>query len=345
MTPSRIHNQRLSPRRTLPLLAVALIATAAPGVAQSRFEFTKPEMGTLFKIHLYSTDKDSAQRAADAAFARIEAINQIASDYLPESELSRFNKAPDQVGIPVSTDLFTLIEKSQAVAQLTYGAFDITCAYAVQNWRRARRQQKLPPVELTKRAVEMTDWRALKLDATNHTVIKLKPALLIDLGGIGKGFAAHEALHVLKQHGITRALVAASGDIAIGDPPPDKPGWNVALRTFEKPEDTDQLIHLTLRNCGVSTSGDLHQFLELDGVHWSHIINPKTGLGLSQRIACTVIAPTAFESDAMATALCVLGAKPGLTQIEKLPNHHARFVILENDTPKTTQSSKFPTPP
>jgi thiamine biosynthesis lipoprotein len=299
-------------------------------------------MGTVFQIKFHADDKSAAERAAAAAFARIAEINQIASDYLPESELSHFNKAPDHQAVTVSRDLFALIEKSVATSKLTDGAFDITCTYAVQNWRRAKRQKKLPSPELTAHAIEMTDWRALQLDATAHTVTKLKPGVLIDLGGIGKGYAANEALLVLQQHGITRAVVAGSGDLAIGDPPPGKDGWDVALRTFEKPEDSDKLIHLSLHNCGCSTAGDLHQFLEIDGTRYSHIIDPKTGLGLTHRIACTIIAPTAFDADALDTPLCVLGVERGLALLEKLPGCHARFVTLDGDAPRVSESRNFP---
>lgn len=319
-----------------------LLAQSVSGHASDLFQFSRPEMGAVFQIKLHADDKTVAERAAEAAFSRIAEINQIASDYLPESELSRFNKSPDHQAITVSRDLFALIEKSVATSKLTDGAFDITCTYAVQNWRRAKRQKKLPSPELTARAIEMTDWRALQLDAAAHTVIKLKPGVLIDLGGIGKGYAAHEALLVLRQHGISRAVVAGSGDLAIGDPPPGKDGWDVALRTFEKPEDSDKLIHVSLHNCGCSTSGDLHQFLELDGTRYSHIIDPKTGLGLTRRIACTIIAPTAFDSDALDTPLCVLGVERGLALIEKLNGCHARFVTLDGDKPRVSTSPGFP---
>ncbi len=324
------------------LLSGCVILFAASLNASELFEFSRPEMGTVFQIKLHADDKTTAERAAEAAFARIEEINQVASDYLPESELSRFNKAPDHQAITVSRDLFVLIEKSVATSKLTDGAFDITCTYAVQNWRRAKRQEKLPSSELTAHAIEMTDWRTLQIDAATRTVTKLKPGVLIDLGGIGKGYAAHEALLVLKQHGISRAIVAGSGDLAIGDPPPGKDGWDVALRTFEKPEDGDKLIHVTLHNCGCSTAGDLHQFLELDGTRYSHIIDPKTGLGLTKRIACTVIAPTAFDADALDTPLCVLGVERGLALVKKLTGCHARFVTLEGDTPHVSESPKFP---
>jgi FAD:protein FMN transferase len=286
-------------------------------------------MGTLCTIKLYAEDATKAADAAKAAFARIEEINQCASDYLPESELSRFNKAPAHQAMPVSADLFQLFASSLETARLTGGAFDITCAYAVQNWRRAKRQHKLPTAEATAHAVAMTGWQSLVLDKEKRTATKMKEGLLCDLGGIGKGYAANEALKVLRQHGITRAVVAASGDIAIGDAPPDKDGWDIGLRTFERPEDSDKLVHVTLKNCGCSTSGDLHQFLEIDGVRYSHIIDPQTGLGMTRRTACTVIAPDAALSDAFDTPLCLLGPKEGEKILPTLPGVQARWVTLD----------------
>ncbi len=329
------------PRSPIVLL-LSLLVLSRMNAAPQRHTFSHPCMGTVFFITLYASDEAVSQKAAEAAFQRIEDLNQIASDYLPESELSRFNSAPANETITVSNDLFRLIKLSLDTAKLTGGAFDITAAYAVQLWRRAKRQHKAPSPEQVAHAVAMTDWRALQLDEAKKTVTKKKPGLLLDLGGIGKGYAANEALLVLKQHGITRAIVAGSGDLAIGDAPPDKEGWDVALRTFEKPEDKDSLIHLTLHNCGCSTSGDLHQFLELDGKRYSHIIDPKTGLGLTDRIACTVIAPDAAMSDAFDTPLCIMGKDMGLKLIAGMNGFHARIVILEGDKPSVFTSPAFP---
>ena len=324
-------------------LMVFALLTGTAFAEDKTYQFSEPHMGSLCTIRLVAPDEQKAGGAAKAAFARVEQINQCASDYLPESELSRFNKAPDHQAIPVSDDLFALMKKSVEVSKITDGAFDITCVYAVQNWRRAKRQKKLPTPEQTKHAVEMTDWRALVLDESKLTATKTKGGLMIDLGGIGKGYAASEALTILKKLGITRAIVAASGDMAIGDPPLGKDGWDVSLRTFEKPEDADKLIHLRLKNCGVSTSGDLHQFLELDGKRYSHIIDPKTGLGMTERVACTVIAPDSATSDAFDTPLCLLGPEQGMKMLAKLPGVSARWVTLGTDgRPQVRQSAGFP---
>jgi len=333
--------------KALPLLLLAAFTAFTPSIvaaSPTRLEYARPCMGTLFRITLYAEDESAADKAADAAFTRIEQINAIASDYLPESELSHANIAPDNQPIPLSDDLYTLLDLSLKVARESEGAFDITAAYAVQQWRRARRQKKLPTPEETRHAIAMTDYRTVSLDPKARTLTKLKPGVLIDLGGIGKGYAADAALEILSDHGITRAVVAASGDLAIGDPPPGKEGWDITLRTFERPEDKDRLLHVTLKNCGCSTSGDLHQFLELEGQRYSHIIDPGTGLGLTTRIACTVIAKDATTSDTWDTAGCILGVEKGLPLLGKLGSI-CRYVIQDDNGQSIVHTSPdFPQP-
>jgi thiamine biosynthesis lipoprotein len=326
------------------LRAVAILVCVAFSAqsAQHRLSYTHPSMGTVFSITLYAEDETKAQTATDAAFARIDEINRIASDYIPDSELSRFNLAPIDQDITVSADLFALIAKSTEIAKLTDGAFDITAAHAVQQWRRAKRKGQLPAREETKRAVLLTDWQAIQINAEQRTITKTKLGMMLDLGGIGKGYAADEALSVLRKHGLPRAVVAGSGDLAIGNPPPDTAGWDITIRTFEKAEEHDRMLHLTLKNCGCSTSGDLHQFLELNGTRYSHIIDPKTGLGLTTRIACTVIAPSATTSDTLATAMCVMGTKRGLALAAEQAEIHVRFALLQDVTLSTRSTSGFP---
>lgn len=326
-------------------LWAALCFFGSPGAAPAedqRFTFTHPSMGTVFQIILYAGDETRAQKAAAAAFHRIDQINQLASDYLPESELSRCNRASAHQPIALSEDLFALMAHSLEAARLSDGAFDITATSAIQQWRRARRKQRLPSAEETAKAIALTDWRALVLDDKTRTLTKTKEGLLLDLGGIGKGYAADAALRVIREQGIARALVAGSGDLAIGEAPPGKSGWDVALRTFEKEEDNDRLLQVSLKNCGCSTSGDLHQFLELEGKRYSHIVDPKTGLGLTSRLACTVIGPDATTSDAMATAMCVLGMENGLKKAESIKSLQVRFTRLAKEGPEVKTSAGFP---
>ncbi|MEY2428303.1 MAG: FAD:protein transferase, partial [Verrucomicrobiota bacterium] len=275
-----------------PFLALAILLTGcqSPSVTPplTRFEFTSPHMGTLFSIKLYAPNRPSAETAAQAAFTRIAALEDIMSDYQADSELMRLCERPVGVPVPVSADLFAVIQKAEKFSELSDGAFDITVGPYVRFWRFARKKKVLPTSAEITTAAKSVGYKKLRLDPRKRTITLLAPNMRLDLGAIGKGYAADQAMRVLKSRGIDRALVAASGDIAIGDPPPGQRGWKVSISgmttaTNEHPRT------LSLHNCGISTSGDTEQSVEIGGVRYSHIVNPSTGLGLTQRIQATII--------------------------------------------------------
>ncbi len=312
-------------RRLLLSIVIAALATRPGAGAQERFDFSAPLMATTFRISLHADSKAQAEKAADAAFRHIAFLNTVFSDYEPNSELIQLcnaaNAAPG-TGVKASAALFGLVSRALDIARKTDGAFDITCGNLSNLWRRAKRQKKLPPADRLQQALAATDWQAVRLDAAVRTIAFTRSGMLLDVGGLAKGYAADEGLRILRQHGITRALVMAGGDIAIGDPPPGADAWEIKLRTFSKPADTatgneEPMETVRLKNCGVSTSGDLYQFTEIDGVRYSHIISPRTGMGLTERIACTAIAPDCATSDALDTAMCVLGQQRGRQVIAK----------------------------
>ncbi len=309
------------------LIALTLLAFALSAHAQQRYDFSAPLMATTFRISLHADSKEKAETAADAAFKHIAFLNTVFSDYEPNSELMKLVNSGANTPFKASPALFDLVSRSLALSRLTDGAFDITCGNLSQLWRRTKRVKKLPPANRLAKALAATDWRAVQLDAKAHTITLLKPGMLLDLGGIAKGYAADEGLRILREHNITRALVMAGGDIAIGDPPPGADAWDIKLRTFIKPtpdaEETMETVRL--KNCGVSTSGDLYQFTEIEGVRYSHILSPKTGLALTTRIACSVIAPDCTTSDALATAMCVIGKERGEKLVEQRKGVTVRF--------------------
>jgi thiamine biosynthesis lipoprotein len=235
----------------------------------------------------------------------------------------------------VSGDLFDVMQTAQRFSQLSGGAFDITVGPYVRLWRFSRKRKVLPASAELASASEAVGFRHLRLDSRNQTVTLLVSHMRLDLGGIAKGYSADQALRVLKGRGITRALVAASGDLAIGDPPPDQPGWKVGITTIDDRGSTLART-VALRNCGVSTSGDTEQFIEIGGQRYSHILDPATGLGLTNRIQATVIAPNATTTDTIATAVCILGPKRGLALIEDLP--HSAALIITKDSAQQVRS-------
>jgi thiamine biosynthesis lipoprotein len=267
-------------------------------------------MGTTFRVVLYAANQTAADRAFERAFARIAALDAALSDYRDSSELSRITH--EAVGHPVvvSDDLFDVLNASQHIARQSDGAFDITIGSLSRLWRRARRQVELPSPGELDAARAVTGYQLVRLDSARKTVQFSRAGIRLDAGGIAKGYAADRALAELVTIGISRALVAAGGDLAIGEAPPGKAGWEVALAGLDadRPATTSPLI---MKRCGISTSGDAEQWVEIGGIRYSHIIDPRTGMALQGHRSVSVVAADATSSDMLATALSVLDPGDG----------------------------------
>ncbi len=313
--------------------------TTDSDAALRRYEFLEPHMGTLFKITLFASDSLIATRSAEAAFRRIEQLNRMMTDYDQRSELMQLSQRPVGEAVKISEDLFNALEHAQRIARLSDGAFDVTVGPQVQLWRKSRKERTLPSADELAKVSRAVGWQKLRLDYRARTATLTVPGMRLDLGGIGKGYAADRALSVLRGFGVTRAMVAASGDLAIGDPPPGKAGWSIAISSIDANRDRYTGI-VILKNVGISTSGDTEQFVEIDGKRYSHIVNPKTGYGLTERIGATVIAPNATTSDGLAKVLSVLGAERGMEILEREPNVAALAVTIDSHGQKNLVQSK-----
>jgi thiamine biosynthesis lipoprotein len=296
-------------------------------------------MGTLFQIKLYAPDEYTANKAAKEAFARIASLNAIMSDYDQASELMRLCAQAGGPPVPVSGELFFVLSKAQEVSRQSGGAFDVTVGPVVKLWRTARKRRKLPDEEKLAAARALVDWRNIQLDRYKRAVQLLKPGMQLDLGGIAKGYAADEALAVLKKRGIERALVAAGGDIAVSGPPPDADGWKIAIAQMPGENDPGRLI---LHDAAVSTSGDAEQFVEIDGKRYSHIVDPRTGIGLLGRMSATVVARRGIDADSLTKVVAVLGPEKGMKIIESDQDAQARMVTKKGDEFETILSRDFP---
>ncbi len=283
--------------------------------APTRYEFREVHMGTEWSIILYAPDKATAEAASKAAFARVAELDLVMSDYNPKSELMRLcakNDAEPGKVIRISGDLFAVLAHADLVAKASNGAFDITVGPLVKLWRVARKTKELPDAKDLAAAKELVSYKMLEIDPKASSVKLAKAKMRLDLGGIGKGFAADAALDVLKNHKVPRALIAASGDITAGDAPPDREAWDVEIAPITKGRPARKL---ELVNASVSTSGDLFQHVEIDGVRYSHLLDPRTGLGLTGRRSATVIAPKGWQADAYTKVASVMPAAKALMVI------------------------------
>ena len=276
----------------------------SPDARLERLIYMQSMMGTRFIITLYSDDKTKAAAAAKAAFQYAADVNTACSDYDVTSELMKLNAAPHNQPVPITPLLLDVLSRGLEIAEQTNGAYDPTLGHHSYNWRMARKKGTLPSTEKITQAKVASGWRHLIVDPTTHSATKRIPHMRLDLGGIAKGYAADGMLKILADHAITRACITAGGEVRLGEPPPDRPGWNVSLKTLDAQHQLSPAV-MTLSNCSVSTSGDLYQSVSIDGQQYSHIVNPSTGLGLTSRVSATIIADSATLTDALATAYCV----------------------------------------
>ena len=273
-------------------------------------------MGLPFRIVLYAADKTSADAAADAAFARVAELNSLLSDYDTDSELSRLSQTAGQgKTVRVGDDLWRVLERAQQLAQETDGAFDVTCGPVVSLWRKARREKALPdPVKLEE-AMKAVGLAKLKLNASARSAELRVPYMRLDLGAIAKGYAIDEALKVLHTNGIRSALVSGGGDMVAGEAPPGTRGWRIELAPLDA-TNAPATEFVLLRNRALATSGDFFQRLEINGVRYSHIVDPRTGIGLTDHSLVVVIASDCLTADSLSTAVSVLGPGRGMKLAE-----------------------------
>ena len=281
-----------------------------------RYVYTQIHMGVQTRLILYAPNEPLAKAAARKAFARIAQLESVMSDYRADSELSQLCAAQSETWIPVSDDLFRILQIARTWAARSDGALDMTLGPLTKLWRQARHEGVMPSAETIAHARERTGWRFVELRKRDRAVRLLHSGMELDLGAVGKGFAADEALKTLAKMGIHRALVEIGGDIALGDGPPSRTDedqrntqkngslWNVAIETGY-----GAAPHPRIRaaNLGIATSGDTEQYIQIEGSHYSHILDPATGLGLTTRSAATAVAQTGASADAVASIVCVLG--------------------------------------
>lgn len=332
----------------IPFLWILLLAGCATSSSEkhhslSRYEFERPQMGLPFRLVLYANTPALATNAAEAAWSRIAELNAILSDYEPESELSRLSRTGGSgKWVPLGCDLSRVLITANTLSRDSNGAFDVTVGPEVALWKRARRQRELPSKTAINEARRLSGWTLVELRQRggSHEALLTSSGMRLDLGAIAKGYALDEAALVLRQQGIQRFLLAGGGDMVMGDPPPGQIGWMVEAGIFDTPKaPTRRLLHLA--NTALTTSGDSFQRAEIGGVRYSHIVDPRTGIGMTDHSLVTVICPSAMLADALSTAVSVLGPIDGPALAAR---HGAEVWILRKpiSTMEETRSAGFP---
>lgn len=291
-------------------------------------------MGSPFNIILVTGDSAKAALLAKDCFALIDSFNRVFSDYDAESELGRLNTNAGSGPKKVSAALFDIVLRSKQAYQKSKGSFDITVGPLSQLWRKARKEKIFPGKKIIEEKRMLVGFEQLVINQ-NPQSITLRNNMRLDLGGIAKGYIAQQVIDLLRKKGITQALADAGGDMVMSDAPTDSKGWTIGVNV---PETTDELLprKSQLKNKAVATSGDAYQYFEHGGIKYSHIIDPRTGYGITSQRNVTVIADDGTDADWLATACSILPIADAKRLAESM---HAELLITVLDKGKVIYHS------
>lgn len=297
------------------LAAVAIVAAGASMASPRstplhRVRRAHYAMGTIFEIDAYGADPAKTAAALEQAFADIRHADEIMSHYREESNLSRLNRDGARQFVPLHLDLYSLLRIAQHFTLETGGAFDVTTNSLGLRWKEAAGRGQPLGEEERKAALRSVGMTHLVFQDATHSVRYRRNGVRIDLGGIAKGWAVDQAAAILRRNGIQSALITAGTSTLYGlGAPPGESAWNIGIR---HPGREDQLLAIvSLRDNSLSSSASYENYTEIQGKRYSHILNPRSGLPADSMLSTTVVAPTATESDALSTAVYVLGMNAG----------------------------------
>ena len=270
-------------------------------------------MGTAIKVELWAEDRRSGEAAVAAVMDEMHRVDRAMSPHKPTSELCRINREAARQPVPLSEEMYRLVERALEFSQLSDGAFDISYA-AVGQLYDYRRRVRPTPAALDK-ARGLVGWQQLQLDPCARTLRFERDGMRIDLGGFAKGHAVDRAVAALSRRGIRHAMVSAGGDSRVLGDRRGRP-WNVAIRDPRRPGET--VAVLPLEDVSISTSGDYERFFDDGAERVHHLIDPATGQSPRGLRSVTILAADGLTSEALSKAVFVLGAERGLALVEQM---------------------------
>jgi len=305
----------------------------------TRFDYSQRLMGISFDVSVYAPDEKVANETVEAAFSRVRALNAILSDYEPDSELNRLCRTSGtHQRVKVSSELWDVLKRSEFYSKQTDGAFDVTIGPLVRLWRKARKTKVLPTQQEIAAAQQRVGFQKLKFYDDIQSVELTVADMQLDLGGIAVGWACDDIRKLFLKNSLSRYMIDASGDILVGDPPPGAVGWKIGVAPLTDAEDAAPSRYLFLQNAAVSTAGDTFQHVEFGGIRYSHIVDPKTGLGLTDRSTVVVIAKDCTTADGLDTAISLIGPDRGMKLLAAHPGAECLILLAH---PKAGPPSVF----
>jgi thiamine biosynthesis lipoprotein len=331
----------------LSLVAVSFISCAGNDRADADSGY-QMIMGTFAHIVAVAQDSDTAEKCVRAALDEIRKVDDLMSDYKKDSEISRVNREAFEKAVQVSESTYEVLQRSIEFSKMTNGAFDITVGPLVALFRNAKKSKIAPSEQQIAQAKSKVGFEKLKLDSENRTIQFSEEGMLLDLGGIAKGYAIDKAIEAAQSNDAIGAMVDIGGDVrCFGLPPAGKDHWLIGLQdpnsAIEGIEGGGLRLVLKITNAAVATSGDYQQFVLIEGKRYSHIMDRRTGTSAGGLSSVTIITDNATDADALATAVSVMGVEKGLALIENLPNTEAILITPQPNYEiiKTSGAEKY----
>ncbi|MDE5438358.1 FAD:protein FMN transferase [Elizabethkingia meningoseptica] len=281
-------------------------------------------MGSRFQITLVDKDSLSAEKNIDKAIDEITRIENLISEWRPETQISQVNKNAGIQPVKVDPEVFKLTQKALYFSEITDGAFDISIVAMDKIWKFDDSMNELPGEQAIKESVRNVGYHNIVLDSTNSTIFLKKQGMKIGFGSIGKGYAADQARELMKSYGVKAGIIDASGDISTWGTQPDGKPWAIGINNPFNSHKMAAILYFTENS--VTTSGSYEKYAEINGKRYSHIMNPKTGYPSTGLTSVTVTGPNATMANGFSTSIMVLGEKDGLKLIKKFPEYHYLFI-------------------
>lgn len=309
----------------------------------STIKYSEYLMGTMVEVTLYDITDEGGTMLSEKAFSEIRRLEELFSSYKETSEVSKVNSAKTNEAVKLSEEVFFVLEKSMEIAHISHGIFDPTIGIMKDIWSFSGEEKELPTKEKLDEALKLVDYKLLRLDRENQTVTKLADGVLINLGGIAKGYIVGMAIDTLKEAGLMTATIKAGGDLFIlnetGDP------IKVGVRHPRPSEDDPNELYgtVTVHYSGaVTTSGDYERyFTGPDGTRYHHIIDTRTGYPATNSQSATVFSPNPLIADVMSTTLFILGPTEGFRFLEIINDAEALIIDSNGDGFTSTGMKKI----
>lgn len=301
------------------------------------FKKTEIIMGTEVSVTVVARSAEEGEKAIDAALEEVRRLDRMMSLYKDDNEITKINMAAGRKPVRVSPEIIEVVEAAERVSRLTRGAFDITVGPLVVLWQMRLKEGRVPSQKEIEAVMPRVGYRNIKIDRHKSEIFLEKPGMIIDLGGVAKGYAADRAASVLAGHGIRDAVIAIAGDIRVMGRRPGGEPWRIGI---QHPREKDRLLGvLNLSDISVSTSGGYERFMIVGKERYHHIIDPRTGMPAEGMESVTIIGSEGAIIDPLTTALFILGQKEGMNLVKKL-GYEAVFVD-SNGTVLSTEGIKL----